>query len=214
MDFSQRNIHQIDLYFSFVYVMPQLLSFKRKKRKLYYLKNKKVSNSGESTSFALQTSSHCPDPQVIPISQGPWEITSAPSEVTQTSKGLPPAQKQGWYGAEQGASENPAFYLWAREEEQMRRSSFMRCQLAFSRRKPIAGDTTSMMPIRNVMLRVLPSVRDFWTCTSADGSLQQWQHLGEQQGLKSPLEQETHTHHFFITPQTTQLQKSIRVLVF
>lgn len=100
-----------------------------------------MSNSGEYTFFALQTSSHCPDLQGISIPQWLWEITSAPSEVTQPRKGLPPAQKQGWCGAEEGASENPAFYLRAREEEQMRRSSSMRCQLAFSRRKSVAGDT-------------------------------------------------------------------------
>lgn len=117
-----------------------------------------MSNSGDSTSFALQTSSHCLNPQGIPIPQGPWEISSAPSEVTQPRKGLPAAEKQGWYGAEEEASENPAFYLWAREEEQMRRSSSMRCQLAFSRRKSLAGDTTNTMLTRNVMLRALPSV--------------------------------------------------------
>lgn len=90
----------------------------------------------------------------------------------------------------------------------------MRCQFAFSRRKSVAGDTTNTVLIRNVVLRVLLSTRDFWMDGSADGSLQQRQHLGKQQGLKSPLGQEIHTHHLFITPQTTQLQKSIRVLVF
>lgn len=137
-----------------------------------------MSNSGEYTSFALQTSSHCPDPQGIPIPQGPREITSALSEVTQPRKGLPPAQKRGWYGAEEG---KPAFYLWAREEEQIKRSSSMRCQFAFSRRKSVSGDTTNTMLIRNVMLRILPSLWDFWMCGSADGSLQQRQHLGKQQ---------------------------------
>lgn len=81
---------------------------------------------------------------------------------------------------EERASENPAFYLWAREEEQMRKSSSMRCQLAFSRRKSVAGDTTNTMLIRDGMLRILPSVGDFWMCGSADGSSQQWQATGTQ----------------------------------
>lgn len=104
----------------------------------------------------------------------------------------------------------PNIYLWAREEEQMRRSFSMRCQLAFSRRKSVAGYNTNTMLIRNVMpisRRFLDVWLSWWLIPAVTAP---WQETETQvtSGTgdpRSPLIYHT---------QTTQLQESIRVLVF